>query len=98
MTHQVDYTSHGLSKQWNGYRSYSELLWKIIYGKRTYLINRQPHSAHIDLILKNNFDLVCDLQRFRTDGINRSNLSDYWGDISDDDLNCSGAFIQAQKQ
>ena len=98
MTHQIDFASHGLSEQWNGYRAYSELLWKIIYGKRTYLINRQPHSVHIDQILKNNFDVICDLQNYRTDGIQRSTLSEYWKNITDDDLSCSEAFIQAQKQ
>lgn len=98
MTHLIDFTSHGLSKQWNGYRTFSELLWKIIYGKRLFLINRQPHSVHINLILKNNFDVICDLQNYRTGGIQRSALSDYWENITDDDLACSGAFIQAQKQ
>jgi hypothetical protein len=97
MSHQIDFESHGLSETWNGYRAYSELLWKIMNGKRDFMINRQAHSAHIDLMVKNGFHVICDLTTHRTDGIQRSDLSDYWKNITDDDLTCSGAFIQARK-
>ena len=98
MSHQIDLTCHGLSKQWNGYRKYSELLWKIIVGKRPFLINRQPCSVHADLLGKYGFKIVCYLKRHRNDGIHKSQLSPYWRTISDDDLTCSGIFIQAQKR
>ncbi len=98
MSHQIDFTSHGLSDKWNGYRAYSELLWKIIVGKQTYLINREPYSTHLRLLNENSFDIVCNLKRYRQEqGILRSQLSSYWKDISDDDLACSGTFIQACK-
>lgn len=97
MTHQIDFTSHGLSEKWNGYWAYSELLWRIVLGKRPYLINRQPHSVHLDLIRRNGFSLICDATMHRTDGIRRSDLSSYWQRIADDDLSCSGAFIQVVK-
>lgn len=98
MSHQIDFESHGLSEKWNGYRTYSELLWKVILGKRPFLINRQPYSVHAELIKKSGFNLICELKRRRADGIPRSELSAKWSDISDDDLNCSGAFVQAHKQ
>ena len=97
MSHQIDYTSHKLSKRWNGFRKYSELMWKLINGKRTFLINRQPHSVHRNLLIKNNFEIKCELKNYRNGGIRRKELSEFWKDISDDDLNCSGAFIQAAK-
>lgn len=97
MSHQIDFSSHGLSREWNGYRAYPELLWKMIMGKRTYLINRQPCSVHTDLMSRNNLRLVCLLKNHREDGIERSKLSAQWKSISDDDLRCSGAFIQARK-
>jgi Methyltransferase domain len=97
MTHQIDFTSHGLSETWNGYRVYPEFLWKIITGKRPFSINRQPHSVHTDLMTKNHFNVICNLTRNRADGIQRSALSNYWKTITDNDLACSGAFIQAMK-
>jgi len=99
MSQQIDFGSHALSKEWNGYRAYPELLWKIIMGKRPFLINRQPYSVHIDIINNSGFKIICNLKRYSMeDGIQRSQLSAYWKDISDDDLTCSGAFIQAQKR
>src|SRR2546428_3372198 len=98
MSHQIDFTSHGLSERWNGYRAYPELLWKVIMGKRPFLINRQPYSVHMDLLKNNGFKIICSLKSYSTEeGIQRSQLSAYWRNISDDDLTCSGAFIEAQK-
>jgi len=97
MSHQIDFQSHGVSEKWNGYRMYSELLWKIMLGKRSFLINRQPHSMHIDIMKKNDFIIACDLTRHRKDGIQRSDLSKYWENITNDDLTCSGAYILAIK-
>ena len=97
MSHQIDFDSHGLSEAWNGYRAYSELLWKLMMGKRPFMINRQPHSAHMELLTKNGFHVIRDLTNHRFDGIQRSDLSDHWKSITDDDLTCSEAFVQARK-
>jgi hypothetical protein len=97
MTHQVSFTSMGLSKTWNGYRACSELYWRAMLGRRPFLINRQPPSVHRRLMVENGLDLVCDLRTYRTDGLSRSDLSRRWKGITDDDLTCSGAFIQAKK-
>lgn len=96
MTHQIDFTSHGLSEQWNGYRGYPELLWKAILGKRPYLINRAPCSVHRELIDRYGFEVTCFLQNIRTDGIERAKLAESWRSISDDDLTCAGAYVQAR--
>lgn len=98
MSHQIDFGSHGLSKKWNGYWAYSELLWKVVLGKRPFLINRQPYSVHKDLMKKNALNAICELKSYRSDGIKRLQLSPLWKNISDDDLMCSGAFVQAYKQ
>lgn len=98
MSHQADFSSHGYTNIWNGFRAYPEFVWKITMGRRPYLINRQPYSVHIDLMKKNGFEITCALQNYKTDiGIDRSQLSGKWKDMSDDDLTCSGAFIQARK-
>lgn len=97
MSHQLDFTSHGLSDKWNGYRACSELLWKVMVGRRPFLINREPCSAHVFHVRNQGFDLICCMKNYRSDGIQRSELSSHWKDISDDDLTCCGAFIQARK-
>ena len=95
---QIDFTSHGTSEKWNGYRAYSETLWKMIMGRRPFLINRQPCSVHMDCLKRNGFEIVSLSRVDRHDGITRSQLSSRWKDISDDDLVCSDIFVQARKQ
>lgn len=96
MSHQIDFTSHGLSEQWNGYRAYPEVMWKAVLGKRPFLINRAPSSVHRAMIDRLGFDVTCYLQNYRSDGIERAKLAKSWRWLSDDDLNCAGAYVQAR--
>jgi len=97
MSHQIDFSSHNYAKKWNGHWAYSDLLWKMMVGKRPYMLNRQPCSTHIKLIEKNNFKIRCFLKNNRTDGIERSELLSGWRNISEEDFRCATAFIQAVK-
>jgi hypothetical protein len=97
MSHQIDFKSHGITEKWNGYWASSELLWRIIAGRRTYLINREPCSTHLDLIARNGFTVVSILKQHRDDGIGRAQLSSRWDNLSDDDLTCFDLTVQARK-
>lgn len=96
-SHQVDFTSHGLTKEWNGYRACSEALWKMILGRRLYLINRHPVSVHLDLIEKAGLRITVALENRRTDGVQRARLASRWAAISEDDLTCCGLYLIARK-
>lgn len=99
MSHQIDYTSFRTSKSWNGHWTYSEAAWKLIVGRRSFLINRQPHSEHVRLMGQHGFTLTREMKDYgRSGGIDRAELALRWGGLSDDDLWCRGAFVQAQKQ
>jgi hypothetical protein len=52
-THMIDFASHGLTAEWNGHWAISQPVWRIIRGKRPYLINRAWRSRHLDLIRQN---------------------------------------------
>jgi hypothetical protein len=98
MSHQIDFKSHGLAGKWNGYRAYPEALWKLVLGSRPFLLNREPWSTHARLLEENCFELVCVMrQHMREQSIAREKLAPRWRDISDDDLACSGAFVQARR-
>lgn len=97
MSHQIDFKSHGLSKAWNGYRAYSTLTWKLMMGKRLFMINQAPRSVHQQLLRAAGFRVVSELEYHRDDGIQRAQLAQRWSDISDEDLSCSGLFVVARK-
>lgn len=96
MSHTIDYKSHGYTHDWNGHWTIPEFLWNIIKGNRPYLINRLPHSSHMEAMKKAGFKIINELKR-NSPRLPRHKLSEKFRFLSDDDLMTSGAFIQAVK-
>lgn len=98
MSHWIDFRCHVTARDWNGHWAYSDSVWRLIKGKRPYLLNRQPHSVHINLMQKCGFEVIYDMKAKDTSGIDRKSLSSRFKNMSDDDLITSTAFIQAVKK
>ncbi len=98
ISHTIDFKSHGTASEWNGHWTYSDFMWKIIRGKRPYLLNREPHSTHIEILDKEGFEILADVIVETKSNLKKENLNPKFKDISDDDLITSGAFIQAIKK
>jgi SAM-dependent methyltransferase len=97
MSHQIDFRSHNLTPEWNGYRVISEGVWRVMMGRRPYLINRVPWSGHAKAMADAGFKII-NVQLLRRDSaIPRSSLARRWQDLSDEDLYSAEAFVQAQK-
>ena len=71
MSHDIDFKSHGTAHEWNGHWAYPELIWKLMRGNRPYYLNRQPHSVHIDLLVKAGFEVICDITTRNVSGVER---------------------------
>jgi SAM-dependent methyltransferase len=97
MCHQIDFRSHGFAGEWNGHWEYSDFVWKLYRGKRAFLLNREPHSAHISLLQEAGFTIRCDKRVTSASNIPRSRLSPRFRDLSDEDLTTSSAFFVAGK-
>jgi hypothetical protein len=95
LSHQVDFRCHGTAREWNGHWTYGDMTWRMLRGRRTYLINREPHSTHICLLCEAGFTVVCDEMVSRP-AVDRRSLAPRFAQMSDVDLTTSGAFIQAQ--
>ncbi len=95
LSHQIDFKCHGTADEWNGHWTYSDLMWKAIRGKRPYLLNRMPHSAHLRLLQEEGFRIVCDQTIHATSHLTKDALARRFRTMPDDDLITSGAFIQA---
>ena len=94
MSHQIDYRSHGKADEWNGHWSYSDATWKLVVGRRPYLLNRAPHSEHMRLLRESGFDIAAvDLQRAAA--LPRSRLARRFRDLSNEDLTTCGAYVVA---
>lgn len=95
MSHQIDFGCHGLAKKWNGHWAYSDLAWKIVRGKRSYLLNRYPYSVHKRLLEQCGFNIVAEVKTFDDSGLARAHLSSSFQAISDEDLTTRTVHILA---
>jgi len=98
ISHQIDFSAHGLADEWNGHWAYSDLLWKLIRGKRQWLINRHPYSVHRKLIEQNGFEIIRVIKEQDTSGFINSRLDRQFANISDEDLTTRTAYILAVKK
>jgi hypothetical protein len=95
LSHQIDFKSHGTAEDWNGHWTYGDTTWRLLRGRRAFLINRQPHSEHLRLLSETGFTVVCD-EAANGPAIERRKLAPRFAALSDADLTTSGAFIQAR--
>ncbi|HEY6546932.1 MAG TPA: methyltransferase domain-containing protein [Vicinamibacteria bacterium] len=98
MSHQIDFSAHGVTQAWNGHRQYGQRLWTVVAGRRPYFLNRQPCSDHLALLRDCGFEVVALMRNSRSDGIGRGRLAPMWRHLSDEDLSTSGALIQARRR
>jgi hypothetical protein len=97
VSHQIDFRSHGTSLSWNGHWALSDPVWRLIRGKRPYLINRAPCSDHLRHLAQNNFRIITAHRSVSSSAITRAELAPRFSAISDEDLETSGLFVQALK-
>lgn len=98
MSHQIDFKCHDCAAQWNGHWTYTDLEWKLIRGKRPYLINRESLSTHQNLLSKCGFKIVHIQTVKQSSALTPDKLAPKFRNISAQDLTTSSAFILARKK
>jgi hypothetical protein len=97
MSHTIDFSCHGAAQEWNGHWAFSDFLWKLMQGRRKYWLNRCPYSSHWQAIQRNNFS-ICYEQKYTAPlSIKREQLAPRFKNLSEDDFNTRGVFLQGKK-
>jgi hypothetical protein len=97
MSHCIDFKCHQLTRDWNGHWACAEWEWKILRGRKTYLINPYPLAVHLDNLARNGFRSSVVGKVTRRDGITAAMLSKRFRRMSDDDLHTAGACIVGRR-
>jgi len=97
MTHHIDFRSHWVSYDWNGYWTYGDWTWRLIRGKRPYFINRAPLSEHIACMKKAGFEVLEAEKTSGTSNISRDQLAARYSDLTEEDLQTMFAMITVRK-
>jgi len=97
MSNQIDFKSHGMSREWNGHWTYSPLIWYMIRGRRPYLINRIPCSIHLKLLKESGFELLYTEKNSKKNNILRNQLAHEFSELTEDDLTTAGLYYIVRK-
>lgn len=84
MFHDIEFHSHGLTKKNDGHYNIHPLLWKIIVGKRSFLLNSWKLSDHEKAIKQNGFEI-------------KEMKINYFDNLIETDKVLNGASILAEK-
>lgn len=95
ISNQIDFKCHGLSSAWNGHWGFSDFTWKLIRGRRPYLLNREPLSTHVRLMQEAGFTIVNENKVILESDINPERLAGRFKGMSEEEMSVSGTFIQA---
>jgi len=95
ISHVIDFKCHGLSALWNGHWAFSDITWKLIRGRRPFLLNREPYSTHIKLMKDSGFTIVNENKVILESGVRPEQLSGRFKGMSAEDLTVSVIFTQA---
>jgi SAM-dependent methyltransferase len=97
MSHEIDFKSFGLTREWNGHWACSDMLWRFAVGNRRHRLNREPCSAHVALAEAAGCRVVSIERARRPSDITRAQVTTRFQRLTDDDLTTSSALIQAIK-
>lgn len=97
MSHQIDFKSHGLTLRWDGVRAMRRWQWRVMRGKRPYLINRIPCHGHLQAMEHHGFEVV-DLVRFeREPEVAREDLAAEFSHLDEIERRTAGVYVLARK-
>lgn len=97
MSHEIDLKCHGWAPEWNGHWRYSDAMWKLIRGKDSWFINREPPATHLRLLESQGYRIVrCDREKKPTK-LTPHRLAKRYRSMSQTDLETSELFVQAVK-
>ena len=95
ISHQIDFRSHGTSPGWDGYRAYSDLSWRIVRGRGTYLINRVPDTGHVDAMRRHGFRIVTYMPFTLEPTVQPGQYAPRFRSLSPESRQTAGLFVQA---
>jgi SAM-dependent methyltransferase len=97
MTHSIDFSSHGTSREWNGHWTVPDVVWEWMQGNRRYFLNREPASTHRALLEQVGFEVMGFHLTPLASSLARNDLTTRFRHLSESDLTSVSAFVVARK-
>jgi SAM-dependent methyltransferase len=97
ISHEIDFKSHGTTRDWNGHWRYSDALWRVVCGRREYFLNREPLSSHLLFAESAGFELKFLSKVHAPMQGPRARFAPRFAQLDDDDLTTSSAYMLLYK-
>lgn len=97
MSHTIDLQSMGITPTWNGHYTFSDFEWKIVKGRRSFLINREAISKHLELHSNYGFSILNKTLYKKENKLINNQLANRFKELSPEDLTTSGAYLLSKK-
>ena len=98
MSHCIDFSSHGMTKSWNGQWLYSDAEWKFLNGNKKVILNREPKSAHLLTNTNNGFQILTTKDLKKEIEFPRTEFHKKYSSLSETDAGTAVSFIVSQKK
>lgn len=97
-SHVIDFSAHYLSPHWNGHWAYSDREWRLVRGRREFLLNREPLSVHLSCAEKACFEVLLLGRDYEAAGVCRTTLSQRFRSLDPEDFRTRGARLILRKR
>src|SRR5436190_6467751 len=96
-SHAVGFAATYLSPRWNGHWAYSDWEWRLVRGKREFLLNREPLSTHLRSARKAGFTVLRVGKEFEDGGLPVHRLAARYRRLDPEDRETRFAMLVLQK-
>jgi len=96
-SHNIDFSAHYLSPSWNGHWAYTDWEWKLVRGRREFLLNRKPLSEHLLHARRAGFQVLLCEPEYDDGGLKREALQRRFRSLEDQDARTRGTTLILRK-
>jgi len=93
----IDFRSHHITPGWDGHLQYSPSVWRVVRGRRPYLLNRRAPSEHLAQLRLNGFEVLQVEREYRQPTVATRSLAAEFAGWSDDDRRTSTMHVIARR-
>lgn len=98
MSHQVDFSSLGITHAWNGHLAYGPFAWWLVRGRRRHAPNRRLASEYLSALDRHGFEVVWSARYEDALGLGHADVAATFRAAPPRDIGCHSLFVVARRR
>jgi len=96
-SHVIDFSAHHLSPVWNGHWAYSDTEWRLVRGRREFLLNREPLTTHLTYAKKAGYEVLLASPVYDNHGLSVQSFAKRFRQLDAEDARTRGVMSLLRK-